>query len=267
MENFIEAHDGHRERLRQKVQQGKLESLKPHEVAEFLLYYAIPRQDVNDLAHAILDKFKTVDRMFRGSLEDFLSVEGLGECAAEWMHLAGSCLCACEDLRLDPDTRAANYAEMFRYARRLRERMGRACAVQLCVDSESFIVHRCLLIEGRRWAAPESLAVAMDNVLSANARSVILVIMSPQARPRPSEYDIEMSKRYARLVRAARGKLLDVVLAGGSEIRSLRRMGLFSADNIEVLRPRRRLAAVCEDPLEDTLRRDELRVLRISRGD
>ena len=57
MEDFFEFHDGRRERLRYRIMERGTDELKPHEVLEFLLYYAVPRQDVNDLAHALLEYF------------------------------------------------------------------------------------------------------------------------------------------------------------------------------------------------------------------
>ena len=50
-------HEGHRKRLRQRARATQLEGFQPHEVLELLLTYAIPRQDVNPLAHALIDRF------------------------------------------------------------------------------------------------------------------------------------------------------------------------------------------------------------------
>ena len=39
MDGRIDAHSGHRSRLRQRVLSEGFESLEPHEILEFLLYY------------------------------------------------------------------------------------------------------------------------------------------------------------------------------------------------------------------------------------
>ena len=59
MDRMTETHGGHRARLRQKVRDQGLEALAPHEIMEFLLYYAIPRQDVNALADVIMYKMQS----------------------------------------------------------------------------------------------------------------------------------------------------------------------------------------------------------------
>ena len=50
-------HTGHRARLRERVRQEGLAAFSDHEVIELLLTYAIPRRDVNPLAHELVARF------------------------------------------------------------------------------------------------------------------------------------------------------------------------------------------------------------------
>lgn len=56
-------HEGHRARLRRAFLSGA--ELEDHELLELLLTYAIPRADVNPLAHHLLDRFGGLERCFR----------------------------------------------------------------------------------------------------------------------------------------------------------------------------------------------------------
>ena len=47
------SHEGHRQRMRTRVEQYGLESLAPHEVLEYLLYITNARRDTNGIAHAL----------------------------------------------------------------------------------------------------------------------------------------------------------------------------------------------------------------------
>ena len=47
-------HEGHRQRMRQRVEQQGFDNLAAHEALEVLLYTTIPRGDTNALAHALL---------------------------------------------------------------------------------------------------------------------------------------------------------------------------------------------------------------------
>ena len=44
-------HKGHRERMRQRFLAEGAKGFADHELLELLLYYAVPRGDVNPLAH------------------------------------------------------------------------------------------------------------------------------------------------------------------------------------------------------------------------
>lgn len=47
-------HDGHRARMKARFVRNGLDNFDDHSVLELLLFYAVPRRDVNELAHALL---------------------------------------------------------------------------------------------------------------------------------------------------------------------------------------------------------------------
>ena len=47
-------HEGHRERMRRQLKTSGMDSLSDVQVLEVALYYAIPRRDTNEIAHALL---------------------------------------------------------------------------------------------------------------------------------------------------------------------------------------------------------------------
>ena len=58
-------HSGHRQRLKRAYRENGLMSFSPHEVIELMLYTALPRRDVNELAHRISEQCGGVDRLMR----------------------------------------------------------------------------------------------------------------------------------------------------------------------------------------------------------
>jgi DNA repair protein RadC len=53
--------------------------LAEHELLELLLFYAIPRGDVNALAHKMLERFGSLYKLFNAPLEALTSIDGVGE--------------------------------------------------------------------------------------------------------------------------------------------------------------------------------------------
>ena len=76
--NDPHAHAGHRQRVREKVFQGGMASMPDHELIEFLLFYAIPKRDVNPLAHALMNEYGSLDRLFAADEEELRQFPGVG---------------------------------------------------------------------------------------------------------------------------------------------------------------------------------------------
>ena len=67
MENI---HQGHREKMRQRFLKSGLEGFADHEALELLLYYAIPRQDTNPIAHRLMDRYGSLTAVLSAPAED-----------------------------------------------------------------------------------------------------------------------------------------------------------------------------------------------------
>ena len=63
-------HDGHRERKRRQFREHGIDAFADHEVLELLLYYAIPRRDVNPIAHALIERFGNLEAVLAAPLEE-----------------------------------------------------------------------------------------------------------------------------------------------------------------------------------------------------
>ncbi len=81
------AHTGHRARLRQQYLRYGLESLQPHQVLELLLTYSIPRRDVNEDAHALLDRFGSLSGVLDAPRDELCEVAGIGPESAAFLTL------------------------------------------------------------------------------------------------------------------------------------------------------------------------------------
>lgn len=84
---MADVHDGHRERMRERYVQNGLNGFAPHEVLELLLFYAIPRRNVNPLAHRLIDHFGSVSAVFEASYAQLIQVEGIGQQSAALLSM------------------------------------------------------------------------------------------------------------------------------------------------------------------------------------
>ena len=74
----MSVHDGHRDRMKQRFLEHGLDNFSDHEVLELLLYYVIPRGDVNPLAHRLLDHYGSLRAVFDADPSDLQKISGVG---------------------------------------------------------------------------------------------------------------------------------------------------------------------------------------------
>ncbi len=80
-------HEGHRQRMLARLEQA--DYLEEHELLEMLLFNAIPRRNTNDLAHALIETFGSLDGVLSAKIDDLAEIEGVGRSTAAYLRLVG----------------------------------------------------------------------------------------------------------------------------------------------------------------------------------
>jgi DNA repair protein RadC len=80
-------HDGHRQRMKTRFLEHGLDNFDDVNVLELLLFYALPRQDTNAIAHALLERFGSLHAVLEASPRELAAVSGVGESAAALLRL------------------------------------------------------------------------------------------------------------------------------------------------------------------------------------
>ena len=80
-------HQGHRQRMRERVQNYGLDSLADHEVLEYILYTTNAQRDTNEIAYNLLERFGDFASVLEASEEELCTVEGIGPTSARLLHM------------------------------------------------------------------------------------------------------------------------------------------------------------------------------------
>ena len=67
-------HEGHRQRLKDRFLEQGMDSFTQVQALELLLFYCIPRQDTNELAHRLLERFGSFAQVLEAEPEELCSV-------------------------------------------------------------------------------------------------------------------------------------------------------------------------------------------------
>ncbi len=214
-------HDGHRERMKKRFLQHGLDNFDDHNVLELLLFYALPRQDTNELSHALLDTFGSIDRVFDASPEELMTVKGVGENAAVLLRLvpeAGKRYAVVhsrmESIITDADTAGRYLLPRFRHCQT-------EIVMLLCLDAKGQVLDCRQVGQGGINYANFSNREIIRIALLQNATSVILAHNHVAGIALPSVEDIHATKNLQQALRLVEVELVDHIIVGGDDFVSL----------------------------------------------
>ena len=86
-EDAAGVHSGHRQRLKDQFLTHGMDPIHDVNVLELILFYAIPRQDTNPIAHRLLNTFGSLAAVFDATPEELMERGGLSKNAATLIKL------------------------------------------------------------------------------------------------------------------------------------------------------------------------------------
>ena len=207
-------HDGHRQRMKERFARHGLDSFAEHEVLELLLYYAIPRRDTNELAHTLLDRFGSLERVLLAPREELLKVPGVGEGAALLLTLVPAV--SQYTHRHAPQETILNSVDASgRYFMRLLRHERRELLYQACLDGKGKLLScRCLSEGGVNMAA-----VTLR-------QSVLLAHNHPSGIALPSASDRQMTLQVRDALATMGIRLTDHIIVADDDFVSMAQSGL-----------------------------------------
>ena len=224
-------HSGHRDRLRSRYQKQGLDGFDDHNVLELLLCYAIPRKDVNALAHQLIRRFGSLSAVFDAAPEDLMTVEGIGERSATLIKLVIDLnrryLIEKGKQRKQPclsETRAAGEFFLPYFYGEKEER------VYVAFLDDAFRLLSCRsLFEGGINYAPVSVRKLVECAISLRATNLIIAHNHPAGQALPSVEDRDTTIALAQALKVVELRLLDHIIVAGEEYISMEEHGYFSA--------------------------------------
>ena len=217
-------HDGHRQRKKKQFLEQGADSFADHELLELLLFYAIPRQDTNALAHRLLEECGSLGNVFLASPERLQKIPGMGENAAALLKLLPTVYRriqqaqAPEKILQSVDQAGTYFAELLHYERR-------EVLYQMCVDKKGKIIRSCRLSEGSADLAVLDVRRVVENALLCDACGVLLAHNHPSGVALPSGADREITLRVRDALKLMGITLIDHIIVADGDFVSMAASG------------------------------------------
>ena len=219
-------HDGHRDRLREKIEKFGIRVLADHEKLEYLLYPFVPRRDTNPLAHELLETFGSLNGVFEASVDELSNIKGVSKNAALFLHtLPELYVCAAEapKLILHNAEDASNYA-IRRIGKCSTERF-----VCFFLGEKGKVLRICDLAEGKESSVSVNREELVRLAIQSDAKIVILAHNHPSGDLYPSEADILSTNNLAQSLFLFGIRLWDHIIVSSNDSFSMLNHGLIES--------------------------------------
>lgn len=210
-------HKNHRERMRAKFEISGFSGMTDYEILEFLLFYTIAVRDTNPIAHNILDKLHTLDRVFSADINELRTIDGVGEKTALHLKAVGELMLAVRKRALKKGRVLSSAEEISDYLIDffLSERTEKMYAFFL--DKGDRLISYKLLLEGAVDSLPFDEGEIVREAAISRCAGVILSHNHPGGHIEPSYEDIAATAKIAKALGYIHVTLKDhIIIAGGN---------------------------------------------------
>lgn len=209
-------HGGHRARMKNKFASKGLSSFEDHEILELLLFYSIARKDTNEIAHDLIEKFGSLNKIFDADISELCKIKGIGNDSAILIKLVSqSALKYLSEKEGTPDIiQNSHEAGMF-----VCSRIG--CLKNevfslICLNSQRGLISFDILEEGTVSQSSVSPRKVVECAIRHNAASVILAHNHPSGTMVASEEDRHVTKKLCNAFESIGINVIDHIIAAGA---------------------------------------------------
>ena len=196
---------GHRERIKEKFLKNGIDGFAEYEILELLLTYCIPRKDTKPISKELLNKFKSLDNVFKADFDKLSAIDGLGKNSIVFLKLIGDLpsIIYKDELKnkklVDKETlKISNKDILLKY---LRNKIGYEEIEKfyvLYLSSSNEVIEfeeNSVGTLDRSSVYPREI---YKKIINLNAKSVILAHNHPSDNITPSKSDIELTNEIAK---------------------------------------------------------------------
>ena len=196
---------GHRERIKEKFLKNGIDGFAEYEILELLLTYCIPRKDTKPIAKELLNKFKSLDNIFKADFDKLFAIDGLGKNSIAFLKLIGDLpsIIYKDELKnkklVDKETlKISNKDILLKY---LRNKIGYEEIEKfyvLYLSSSNEVIEfeeNSVGTLDRSSVYPREI---YKKIINLNAKSIILAHNHPSDNITPSKCDIELTNEIAK---------------------------------------------------------------------
>lgn len=208
-------HSGHRKRVKANVIKNGFSQLEEHKLLELVLFYSIPREDTNELAHRLINHFGSFEDVFKADIEQFKRVEGVGENTAVMLAAMGETFYRMSKAEPIKKRVYKNTEDLKKLAISLLQGERNEKVYLICFDSKKKLKRYTVISEGDEVSSEVNMKAIIKNLVDTDSSIAVLAHNHPTSSAEPSAHDIDATRTLCVTLRKIGYALADHIIVGG----------------------------------------------------
>ena len=222
-------HEGHRARLKGRFLKDGLDGFEEHNVLELMLFYGIPYKDTNDIAHRLIEKFGSFERVLEADFDSLREVDGIGDNTAVMLKLFQAVTKYYDEKKHQLQVRLSNPDDIVKFVRaHCRYRTEEVFTVFALDGDCKYLTHEDIST-GSLNMTEVSTRKAVDFVLRSKAACAIITHNHPSGNLSVSVQDMGATRRLVDALKIVDVKLLDHIIVSNDDYLSMRSEDKYSS--------------------------------------
>lgn len=211
-------HAGHRDRQKKRfIENGDFKGFADHNILEMLLFYSIPRKDTNELAHALINRFGSLQRVLEASYEDLITVNGISENSACLIKMMLPLYRRYAENCVKEKKTFEQREDIIEYLKSIYTGMSEEQINLLCFDSKMNLITRVVLGTGDISSAGFSMRKLVEAAIGNNACTILLAHNHPHSLASPSRADIDTTEKICQSMKELNINVLDHIIIANDQ--------------------------------------------------
>lgn len=233
-------HAEHRQRMKNRFLENGLGCFDEHQIIEMLLFFGIPRQDTNVLAHRLIDRFGSLREVLEASYEELLGVEGIGEHSATLIKFSAELSRryllseARSSERFETVEKLGDFLKILFLGKKVEE------VYILTFNGKMEMLSCRKLADGMTNLVAFSVKPLIEEAITSHASCIVLAHNHPSGMASPSGSDIELTHQLEFVCEQLSIPLIEHYVVAGNKyyaiIHDRRRHGRGEFDNVPKLK-------------------------------
>ena len=214
-------HEKHRERLKEKFLEFGLDGLEDHELVELLLFYAVPRQNTNEIAHRLINEYGRLSDILEADTENLMKIKGISKHSAVLFKLILASVNKYMNEQNDIANAMLTPQNIDKYIKNLFYGHTNEVAYALLLDKECVVKKVKKLSTGTVNAAPIYPREVVKLAVNERYPYILLAHNHPNGNAMPSQNDLKITKTIELALNFVEVRLVDHVIVSGEKVISL----------------------------------------------